>query len=155
MKPFGVSIGPNNTPADLVNFGRNKNLPWILSGMLALLAVGTLAHALVSSIARRRRDFAVLKVLGMSGRQLGGTIEWQSSVMLTVALTIGIPAGVAVGRWLWQAYAQQLGVLEVSRVPLAAVLLVVPVSLGIAVAVAGFPARAAARTRAAVVLRTE
>jgi putative ABC transport system permease protein len=155
IRPFGLGIQPPNTPGDLLNFGRSKNLPFVLSGLLALLAAATLAHALVSSISRRRRDLAVLKGLGMIGRQVGGTIRWQASTMLLVAIAVGVPAGVAFGRWLWDAYAQQLGVLSVPRAPLRAIGVLIPSAFILALIVAVFPARAAARTRAAVVLRTE
>ena len=75
--------------------------------------------------------------------------------MMAVALMVGIPAGVVVGRWGWVTFADQLAVFPVPRVPVSAVLLVIPTTIAIAGLIASLPARAAARTRPAIVLRTE
>src|SRR5512133_1281412 len=52
---------------DLTNLERVGYLPGLLAGLVALLAVATVAHALVSSVRRRRRDLAILKTLGFAG----------------------------------------------------------------------------------------
>ena len=80
-------------PADIVNFGRNRNLPLVLAGFLALLAAGTIAHLLVTGIARRRRDLAILKSVGFVRRQLRGAVAWQASILACLAVVIGIPVG--------------------------------------------------------------
>jgi hypothetical protein len=68
---------------------------------------------------------------------------------------IGLPLGLAAGRWLWTVFADQLGVVASARVPLVAALATVPAALVAANLLAALPARAAARTRAAIVLRAE
>jgi predicted lysophospholipase L1 biosynthesis ABC-type transport system permease subunit len=142
-------------PVDLVNFGRTRSLPWILSGMLALLAIATLIHALVANIRRRRRDLAILKTVGFSRGQVASSIAWQASIMVVMAVAIGIPVGVIVGRLLWNAYATSLGVLPEPRVPLPAMLGVLPAAALIGNLASAVPARFAARTRPGLVLRTE
>jgi len=142
-------------PNDLVNFGRVQDFPLYLAGLVGLMAVATLAHVLVTSIRRRRRDLAILKTLGFQRGQLAATLAWQASVLVFVALLIGLPVGVAAGRWIWSAFANSLGILPSSAIPFAAVALAVPVTLLLANLIAYLPGRAAARVQPSAVLRTE
>jgi ABC-type lipoprotein release transport system permease subunit len=130
-------------------------VPVLLSGLLALVAIGTLAHTLVSSTRRRRRDLAILKTLGFVRRQLWGAVAWQATTLAAIALLIGLPAGIAGGRWGWRLFAGQLGVLPDPVVPLAAIFVAVLSALALANLVAVLPGRAAARTQPATVLRSE
>jgi len=152
---FNLNVGEPTTPGDLLNFGRSRNLPFILSGLLALLGLGTLAHALVTSINRRRRDFAICKTLGFTRGDVARAIAWQSSTFIVVSLAIGLVAGVIAGRSLWNLYANQLGILGVPRVPFWTLVLLVPVAALLANGLAVLPARSAAGTRPALVLRAE
>jgi predicted lysophospholipase L1 biosynthesis ABC-type transport system permease subunit len=126
-----------------------------LAGLLALLALATLAHALVTSINRRRRDLAICKTLGFTRGDVGRAVAWQSSTFIVVSLAFGLVIGAVAGRWLWGLYATQLGVLSAPRVPVWTLLLVVPASILLANGLALLPARSAAGTRPALVLRTE
>src|SRR5205814_10346245 len=103
----------------------------------------------------RRRDLAVLKTLGFSRRQVGATIAWQATTLVAVSLLVGIPLGIAGGRWAWAFFANRLGVGPEVVLPVLAVALVVPVALALANLIAALPGRSAARTRPAMVLRTE
>lgn len=142
-------------PADIVNFGRNRNLPLVLAGFLALLAAGTIAHLLATGIARRRRDLAILKSMGFVHRQLRGTVAWQASILAGLAVVVGIPLGIAAGRWLWTSYAESIGVIPVAAIAWLPVLLAIPIAFALANLIAIWPARAAAQTPAAEVLRAE
>jgi predicted lysophospholipase L1 biosynthesis ABC-type transport system permease subunit len=151
----GAMIAAPTTPGDLLNFGRSKDLPLILSGLLALLALGTLAHALITSINRRRRDLAICKTLGFTRGDVARAVAWQSSTFIVVSLAFGLLVGVIAGRWLWGLYARQLGILSVPRVPAWTLVLMVPAAGLLANGLALLPARSAAATRPALVLRTE
>ena len=146
---------PTAKPNDLVNFGRIQNLPLILGFVLALLAAITLIHLLSTSTRRRRRDLAILKTLGFVRGQVARTVAWQATTLAVVAVVLGVPVGVAIGRVAWRAFAQQLGVVPQVVTPVAAVLLVVPATMALANLVAVVPAALAARTRTATVLRSE
>jgi ABC-type lipoprotein release transport system permease subunit len=150
-----AQVRPPTTPGDLLNFGRSKDLPLILSGLLALLGLGTLAHALVTSINRRRRDFAICKTLGFTRGDVARAVAWQSSTFIVVSLAFGLLAGVIAGRWLWSVYANQLGILSAPRVPAWTLVLMVPAAALLANGLALLPARSAAGTRPAIVLRAE
>jgi ABC-type antimicrobial peptide transport system permease subunit len=148
-------ISSPQKPNDVVNFGQVQGLPIALAGLLAALAVATLAHTLVTSIRRRRRDLAILKTLGFLPNQVRQAVAWQASSFCAVALLIGIPLGVAVGRWVWIVFARQLGIVPEPVTPPLGVLLLVPATVLVANLVAAWPARLAGRIRPAVALRTE
>jgi FtsX-like permease family len=151
-RPFIVAA---ERPGIVTSLARITNVPVLLSGLLALLALGTLAHTLVSSVRRRRRDLAILKTLGFVRPQLRSTVAWQATILAAIALLIGLPVGVAAGRWGWRVFAGQLGVLPAPVVPLVLILVAVPAALFLANVVAALPGRAAARTQPAIVLRSE
>jgi predicted lysophospholipase L1 biosynthesis ABC-type transport system permease subunit len=96
-----------------------------------------------------------LKTLGFVRRQLWGAVAWQATTLAAIALLIGLPAGIAGGRWGWRLFAGQLGVLPDPVVPLAAIFVAVLSALALANLVAVLPGRAAARTQPATVLRSE
>jgi ABC-type lipoprotein release transport system permease subunit len=152
LGPFAVQ-GPA-TPTDLVNFGRVQNLPLLLGVALSLLALVTIAHLLLTSVRRRRRDFAVLRSIGFTRGQVRRTISWQACTLTGVALALGIPAGILCGRLAWRLFTGQLGILPVIVLPTTLVLLI-PAALLLAVAVAAVPADSAARARPAEILRSE
>ncbi len=152
LGPFVVQ-GPT-TPADVVNFGRVQDLPLLLGIALSLLALVTIVHLLLTSVRRRRRDFAVLRSIGLTRRQVRATISWQASTLTAVALGLGIPLGIVCGRVAWRLFAGQLGIMPVVVLPVILVL-VVPAALALAVAVAAVPGESAARARPAEILRSE
>src|SRR5205807_3638974 len=104
-------------PVDILNYSRVQGTPLALAGLLAVLAVATVAHLLVTSIRRRRRDLAVLKTLGFVRRQVSAAVAWQATTLVVLALLVGLPAGVAAGRWLWQVFAGRTGIAPDPRVP--------------------------------------
>ena len=155
VNSLGVAITTPDKPVDLLNFGRVQNLPLLLAGLLGGLATATLAHLLVTSIRRRRRDLAILKTLGFASQQVRSTVVWQATTLSVVALLVGIPTGVAAGRWIWIVFARQLGISPRPAIPGVTLLILVAATLFVCNLVAVFPARAAARVRPALVLRSE
>ena len=142
-------------PAEIVNYRAMGAMPAVLAGGLAAGAVAALGLTLVASVRRRRRDFALLKTLGFTRGQLAGAVAWQSSAIAVIGLVIGVPAGVAAGRWLWLAFANQLSAVPDPVVPAASIGLAALAALILANLVAALPGRTAARTRAAQLLRAE
>lgn len=142
-------------PSDLADLERVGGLPSIVAGILSVMAVATLAHTLTTSARRRRRDLAILKVLGFVRSQVSATVAWQSTVIAAVAVLLGLPLGIASSRWGWQLFADELGVPPQPATPVLALALLVVATLLLANVVAAVPARLAARTHAAAVLRAE
>jgi hypothetical protein len=150
-----VSVLPVQRPAEIVNYRSMGAMPAILAGGLAAGAVAGLGLTLVASVRRRRRDFATLKTLGFTRRQLAAAVAWQSSVVAVVGLAVGVPVGIAAGRWLWLAFAHELSAVPDPVVPAGSIAAAAAAALALANLVAALPGFAAARTPAAVVLRAE
>jgi len=150
-----VPTRTSGRPPDLEDLANLASLPAVLAVVLAGLAAATLAHTLVTSVRRRRRDLAVLKTLGFVRRQVSFVVGWQTTTLVVLALAIGVPLGAALGRWAWTAYADDLGAVVSPQVPPLPILLAVPVALLFANAVAAVPAWLAARTSPATVFHAE
>jgi putative ABC transport system permease protein len=142
-------------PAEIVNYKTIGLTPAVLVAGLALGAVAALALTLVSSVRQRRRDLALLKTIGFVRRQLAAAVAWQSSVAALVGIIVGIPLGVVAGRWTWDLFARQIYAVPYPTVSLLALFLVGVGTLLLANVVAAIPARTAARTPTAVMLRAE
>ncbi len=141
-------------PAEIVNYQSTGATPVILAAGLAFGATAALALTLIVSVRRRRRELALLKTLGFTSRQLAATIAWQASVIAVIAVIIGVPLGIVAGRQLWVVFARSINAVPQPTVP-TSLLLVTVCTLALANLVAAVPARLAARTPAAFVLRAE
>jgi ABC-type antimicrobial peptide transport system permease subunit len=142
-------------PADILNYSRIQTTPLALSVALALLAIGIIANLLLTSIRRRRYDYAILKALGVTRRGISATVAWQATTVTAVALFVGIPIGIATGRWIWSAFADGLGIPSDSRTPTLAVFVAALLALLLANAIAAFPGYLAGGTKPARVLARE
>jgi hypothetical protein len=150
-----LSILAQQRPAEIENYRTIGAAPALLAAGLAIGAIGAFAVTLVSSLRRRRREFAILKTLGFSSGQIFGTVAVQSTVIAVIGLLIGIPSGIALGRWLWVLFARQIYAVPDSTVPVLWLVIVGVAAIVLVNIVAALPARAAARTPTALVLRTE
>jgi FtsX-like permease family len=146
--------GPSR-PSSIGDFGGVQGLPGLAALLVAAAAAGALAHALVTSVRHRRRELAILKTLGFVRGQVLAAVVWQSTIIVAIALLVGLPVGIAVGRFAWNVFAEDLGVLPESVVPIPATLVIVPAALVLANAIAAVPGLMAARTQPAVALRAE
>jgi hypothetical protein len=154
--PFSAcTVIADQRPGDIRNYAAVRDTPLVLAAVLALLAVGTLAHVLLTGVRRRRRDLAVLKTLGCTRSQVHGMVAWEASALAAAALLAGIPLGVIAGRWAWAVFADATGVASQATVDLPLVLLAIPVTLLLANVIAAWPGWTAARLRPAAVLRAE
>ena len=142
-------------PAEIVNYRTMGTLPADLGAALAAGSVVALALTLIASVRRRRRDLALLRVLGFTRRQLAAVVAWQSTVAVAIGTVLGIPLGVALGRALWDLFAHELHVAPAPTVPVFAIALVTVGALVLANLIAAAPGLQAARTRTAVLLRAE
>jgi hypothetical protein len=150
-----VSVLSVQYPAEIENYRTIGDTPLILAGGLGVAAIVALGLTLVASVRRRRRDLALLKSLGFTELQLRATVAWQATVVAVSGVVVGIPVGIALGRWLWVLFAQQIYAVPLATVPVLPVVLVGLGTLVLANAAAGLPGRYAARTPTALVLRAE
>jgi putative ABC transport system permease protein len=149
------SVTTPTRPVDLVNFGRVQNLPLILAGILGLLGAATLAHTLMTSIRRRRRELSILKTLGFTPSQVRRAVAWQATAFVVAAVAIGLPLGAAVGRSVWGVFARHLGTVNQPVTPTLPIVLSIVAAIVVANLVAAVPAALAGRMRPAGALRTE
>ena len=84
-------------PNGVTDYAVIDTTPELLAGLLALLGLGVLGQLAVVSGRYQRHDFAVLKALGLLGRQVSEITTWQMTTLAGLALLIGLPLGVAAG----------------------------------------------------------
>ncbi|MDQ3980517.1 MAG: FtsX-like permease family protein [Actinomycetota bacterium] len=151
----GIGVFPHELPTDFANFGRVDRLPLAIGAVLATVAVLTLVHALLSATRARRRDLAILKTLGFVRTQVAATVTWQATALIVASTLIALPLGVIAGRWSWNFFADWIGALALTVVPVPQVMAVVAGALIAGLIVAARPAQKASRVKPAVIFRTE
>lgn len=142
-------------PAEVSQAEAARNVVWIGLALLAAAIVGTVIHTLLVAVRQRRREYAVLKAIGFTRSQVRTSVVWQSGAIVGLALAAALPTGVAGGRWLWTAFAEDQGIVVGPAVPL---LLLGWSALAITVLVQGtalLPASLARRTPLAQTLPSE
>lgn len=142
-------------PVSVQNLSRARGINQMLSAVLGGLAVAIVALSLWTSVRRRRRDLAILKVLGFRRAQVRAATAWTAGIQLIVAMLIGVPVGLVAGRWGWRLVADGLAVVPVPSTPAALIASLAAGLLAIGVVVAQGPARTAARVEAGITLRAK
>jgi hypothetical protein len=150
-----IAVQGVQRPAEIVNYKTIGLTPVLLVSGLALGAIAALALTLLASVRQRRRDLALLKTIGFVRRQLAAAVAWQATVAALVGIVVGVPLGVIAGRWLWNLFAEQIYAVPYPTVPVLSLVLVGLGTLVLANVVAAVPARTAARTQTAFLLRSE
>ena len=146
---------PATLPAAVVSLGDLRSLPLSLGIFFALLASATVAHALVTTVRRRRQELAILRSIGFTRRQSRVAIAWQATLIAMAGIIVGAPLGIVAGRFVWRRLADNFPVVYTPPLALVAVIVVIPVALLMANLLAAGPARAAARIHPAEALRAE
>lgn len=153
LEEIGFVNGTVAPPA-VSNLRGVDEIPYALATFLGVLAMLAAGHAITTALRRRRDELAVLKTLGFVRQQLATTVVVQALVFGVLGLVLGLPLGYSIGRQSWQAVAGGLGFATDVLVPGWAAL-IAPAVLGALLLIAALPARAAARTPAADLLRSE
>jgi ABC-type antimicrobial peptide transport system permease subunit len=130
-------------------------VPWLFVATMSVVGVAVLGHVLITATRARRRDHAVMRVLGFTRGQTMRAVMCQAGVYLLGALAIGVPTGIVLGRLVWRVYADDLGIVPAPATSAVAVLLFAGAAAVVALVVAFDSGWRAARTRPADVLRAE
>jgi predicted lysophospholipase L1 biosynthesis ABC-type transport system permease subunit len=146
---------PARLPTAVADLARIDDLPLALGAFFALLACATVAHALVTTVRRRRHDLAVLRAVGFTRRQTRGAIAWQSTLLAIAGVIVGVPLGVVAGRLAWRWLADGFPIAYAPPLALLAVAAVAAIAVAVANALAAGPAHVATRIRPAEALRVE
>jgi hypothetical protein len=152
---FGVAVVAVDRPAEIVGYRADRSTSVWLGTGLAAGAVISLALTLVASVRRRRRDLALLRTLGFTGRQLASTVAWQSSVAVGMGIIVGVPIGIVLGRTLWNLFAGAINAVPRPAVPAGSIAFIALGALILANLIAALPGQIAARTRTSLLLRAE
>jgi hypothetical protein len=153
--PGSVEFGDVARPAEIINARSIEIAPTLTAVILTLTALISLSLALVAAVRRRRTDFAALKAIGFTRRQVGATILTQSLIVTTVGIVVGMPLGIIAGRWLWSRFAERMSVVVSPSVPVVTLVLVILGVTVCAMLVAVVPSQIAARVRAGEALRRD
>jgi putative ABC transport system permease protein len=130
-------------------------LPVALAAAVALLALAAAATGAIASVRRRRRDLAILKVLGMGRENVRWVVRWQALIWSGVALLVGLPAGLVLAAVGWREVLRSLGLDSPLTVPFGVMAGLVVAAPAVLLGLTWWPARQAAATAPAVTLRSE
>jgi putative ABC transport system permease protein len=161
QEPDFLTVTPNQVANESTNETINtiNALMSVLVLVLALIAAAGVFSTMLLHVRERSRDVAILKAVGMTPRQLLTMVMTSSAVLGLIGGLVAMPLGVRTYRGLMNQLAQQIG----NRPPSFAFDVLHPATLyplgvmGLAIALAGafLPARRAARSRVAAILRSE
>ncbi len=141
----GMTVGRFARPSAIVNVARARSVPYVVAGVLVVLALLNLAHHLILSARRRRRDLAVLRALGADGRWITGVVHWQASLFTIAAVALGAPFGIAAGRITYRTFVDRIGAVDAVTLPLATFALALVALVALTNVVAAPSARRARR----------
>lgn len=128
-------------PAVVSNLGQVGDLPLVLGALVIALGLVTLLHALIVTTRRRDQEARTLRALGLGPRAIKSLAMTHGTVVALIALVVGIPFGLALGRLVWAPIAERSHVIDVAVSPwtsmawmaltvaLGAVFVAVPVAL--------------------------
>jgi FtsX-like permease family len=141
-----VTLSSVYQPAGIRSLVQLRATPTFLAAMLVALLAAAVANSLVVAVRRRRHDLAVLRTLGFTAGQVLRTVLWQASTVAVIALVVGIPVGLVLGRWTWTLLAQLLGTVPEPMIPAAGIVLLAVAVLALTNLVGVIPGIRASRT---------
>jgi hypothetical protein len=161
-----VSANPDGTPggtyelppllaSSVLNAQQLGGQPLALAVGLAVAALLSIAMTILTAVRRRRREFALLKALGMTRGQVLAAVTSHASLTLVIAVAAGGPLGVIAGRLAWRGFAGSLGVVPFTEIPLLTIVAGLAALIAAGNLLACAPGAVAARTRPGAILRAE
>jgi putative ABC transport system permease protein len=157
-EPDFLTVAVNHALSDSVIVAMNA-LMLVLALVLGLIAAVGVFSTMLLHVRERTRDIAILKAVGMSPGQLLAMVMTSAAVLGVIGGLAGLPAGVLTYRGLTTELAHQIGDdLPPHLLDVLGPTVLYPLALtGLAIALAGaiLPARRAARSPVAEILRSE
>lgn len=142
-------------PAQIADVQAMRSAPVLLAVVVAAAMAVGLALVIRAAARSRRRELAVLRVLGATGGQVRASLRWQALTIVGVGLTLGLPLGIAVGRVSWRAFANGLGIPPDITVSATSTAVIAAAAVLVGIVAALSPARTTTRLAPAATLRTE
>jgi hypothetical protein len=109
----------------------------VLLAFIAVVTLATLVQGVRSATRQRRRDHAVLRALGARPPLIARTTGWHVAYVVGLAIAVGVPVGLAAGRFVWSRTATSMGVVVRYPSPLPALMAIIGGALAASVVVAG------------------
>jgi putative ABC transport system permease protein len=154
---FGVNVDlrERGTPSEITTI---RGIMYGLCGVLLIIGIANMLTTMLLNVRERVRDFGIFKTLGMSPRQVVGTIASGTGLLTLLAILVGVPLGLVLFRILFVVVGENMAGADPK-------LYAAPSWAGIAFVMVGavifaglctiLPARRAANIRAVEVLRYE
>lgn len=158
-----AGLAPNALDTHVTHIDEVNSYTNLLTLMVTLFAVVLLVisaagvfNATLLTMRERVRDISVLKALGMTSRQIGLMAMGSTFVLATLASVVGLPLGIWLAATAWDRILSLFGVVVPTYGPSPLpVLLALVAAFGMALLGAALPARWAAATPVAQILRAE
>lgn len=150
-----LGFTPATPPSRVANLSQIGSVPRLLALALALLGIGGTTHTLLVATTRRRADLEAARALGFTQRQAASSVRWQGIVITAIAVAVGVPLGVIIGRLVWKQVAGGVGAVDLVSVPWSVIVIAPTAVLTSLIAVASIVGRRAAALRPASALRSE
>ena len=129
--------------------------PTLLVAFLGAVAVAGLAYFLGASLGRTARDLGILRVLGFTRRQTATSMLVQAGTIGLVGAVVALPLGIVLGRAIWRAVTDNLGVVEHTELSALGLLGAPVAAVLVALLLAAVPIALVLRRPATVPLRAE
>ncbi len=142
-------------PGPIRNLAASRYVAVSLAIFFVVLGAVALLHALLVSARRRGGDLALVRALGGRPAQIRRGVMAEALLLCAEALLVGVPAGLVMSRLVWRLLVQHLRALADPVMPWTLLVVLVPAAAGVAMVLAWWPSRMAARGRPATNLRAE
>ena len=154
-RDFSGSVREAIPQVDARNLRHLHAVPWLIAALIAILALATVVHALVTMLARNRTTLAVLAALGFTRGQRRGVALFASTALVFLGVVIGIPIGLVLSERIWRAVSNGIDLPSAAAVPWATLVVASLGALATAAIVALVASRGAARMTPSEQLRVE
>ncbi len=153
---FGEPPDPTaSRPPAIRNEARITYIPFVLAGLLAVLAVLLVVSGAYTAVRHRNYEVAVLRTLGAERGWLVRAVNWLAVSSTLVPALIAVPLGFIAGRLVFRAYADGLGAVDSAATPAAIVALGLAGLVLLAAVAATIAGRSARRLHPAQLLHVE
>jgi putative ABC transport system permease protein len=137
-------------------FDRSFVLTYVLEAIAVLVAVLGIVNTLVTAVLERRREFAALRAIGASTRQVEGLVLWEAAYLGLIGAALGVAGGLLLALLLIRVINKQsFGWTIQMTIPGGVILQAVGLALAAALIAGYWPARWAARQPVVEGLREE
>lgn len=138
---IGMGMGPIDPPTEIISLERVRSIPFVLVAVLSLFAVLSLAHQLIQSSRRRRRDMAILRALGATRGWVSAVVHWQATLLTLAVAAVAVPLGYIAGRATYRIVADRIGAQNDVVLPLVALSVLIATLAVFANIAAAIPSR--------------